>query len=198
MNNTGVRVGYIRVSTKEQNTARQDNAFSKLELDKIFTEKISGKDRKRPQLEAMLSYIREGDTLYIESLSRLGRSTKDLINIVEELEVRKVQIISLKENIDTNTPSGKLMFHIFASLAEFERDTIKQRQAEGIEEAKKLGKFKGRQPIKIDEKMFEKYYNKWKEKEITAIRAMKELNLKSNTFYRKVKSYERQKGISQC
>jgi len=197
MNNTGVKVGYIRVSTKEQNTARQDNAFSKLELDKIFTEKISGKNRKRPQLEAMLSYIREGDSLYIESLSRLGRSTKDLINIVEELEAKNVQIISLKENIDTNTPAGKLMFHIFASLAEFERDTIKQRQAEGIEEAKKLGKFKGRKKITIDEKMFEKYYNKWKiEKEITAVQAKKELGLKHNTFYRRVADYERKKGIS--
>jgi DNA invertase Pin-like site-specific DNA recombinase len=197
MNNTGVKVGYIRVSTKEQNTARQDNAFSKLELDKIFTEKISGKNRKRPQLEAMLSYIREGDSLYIESLSRLGRSTKDLINIVEELEAKNVQIISLKENIDTNTPAGKLMFHIFASLAEFERDTIKQRQAEGIEEAKKLGKFRGRKKITIDEKMFEKYYNKWKiEKEITAVQARKELGLKRNTFYRRVADYERKKGIS--
>jgi len=197
MNNTGVRVGYIRVSTKEQNTARQDNAFSKLELDKIFTEKISGKNRKRPQLEAMLNYIREGDILYIESLSRLGRSTKDLINIVEELEARKVQIISLKENIDTNTPSGKLMFHIFASLAEFERDTIKQRQAEGIEEAKKLGKFRGRRKIVIDEKTFEKYYNKWKiEKSITAVQARNALDLKRNTFYRRVADYERKKGIS--
>jgi DNA invertase Pin-like site-specific DNA recombinase len=197
MNNTGVKVGYIRVSTKEQNTARQDSAFSKLELDKIFTEKISGKNRKRPQLEAMLNYIREGDSLYIESLSRLGRSTKDLINIVEELETKNVQIISLKENIDTNTPAGKLMFHIFASLAEFERDTIKQRQAEGIEEAKKLGKFRGRKKITIDEKMFEKYYNKWKiEKEITAVQARKELGLKRNTFYRRVADYERKKGIS--
>lgn len=191
-----MKVGYIRVSTKEQNTIRQESAFDKLNLDKIFMEKISGKDTNRPQLNDMLNYVRDEDVLYIESLSRLGRSTKDLINIVEKLNEKNVQLVSLKESIDTTTPAGKLMFHIFASLAEFERETIKQRQQEGIEEAKKLGKFKGRKPIEIDDKMFERLYNKWKSGEIKAVEVMKELKLKPNTFYRKVRSYE--KGLSKC
>jgi DNA invertase Pin-like site-specific DNA recombinase len=191
-----MKVAYIRVSTKEQNTARQDLVFNNMEIDKIFSEKISGKNTNRPQLKAMLEYVREKDILYIESLSRLGRSTKDLIEIVEQLNKKQVQLVSLKENIDTTSPTGKLMFHIFASLAEFERDTLKQRQQEGIEIAKKQGKFKGRQPIKINNNEFESIYNKWKNGDLTAVEAQKALKLKPNTFYRRVKSYERNKGLS--
>jgi DNA invertase Pin-like site-specific DNA recombinase len=186
-----MKVGYIRVSTKEQNTARQDEAFTSLGLDKIYSEKISGKNTKRPQLQAMLSYVREGDTLYIESLSRLGRSTKDLIDIVEQLNEKNVQLVSLKESIDTTTPTGKLMFHIFASLAEFERDTLKQRQLEGIAIAKKEGKFKGRTKINVNEKLFIEVYNIWKSGSITAVEAQKRLKLKPNTFYRRIQKYER-------
>jgi DNA invertase Pin-like site-specific DNA recombinase len=184
-----MKVGYIRVSTEEQKTARQDNALNGL-VDKVYSESISGKNTNRPQLKAMLEYVREGDILYIESLSRLGRSTKDLINIVEELNNNNVQLISLKENVDTTTPQGKLMFHIFASLAEFERETIKQRQLEGIIEAKKNGVYKGRQEIKVDDNKFIEVYNKWKNGKLKAVEAMKTLELKANTFYRRVKRYE--------
>lgn len=190
-----MKVGYIRVSTEQQNTARQDSMLNDM-VDKIFTEKISGKNTNRPKLIEMLNFIRENDILYIESLSRLGRSTKDLIQIVEQLDNKGVQLISLKEKIDTTTPQGKLMFHIFASLAEFERDTMKQRQKEGIEEAKKAGKYKGRIPIYVDDKIFEKLYTSWKSGELKAVQVMKDLNLKPNTFYRRVKEYE--KRFSQC
>lgn len=184
------KIGYIRVSTNEQNTDRQESALNNLNLDKIFLEKISGKDINRPQLIEMMKYIREGDILYIESLSRLGRSTKDLIILVEQLNSKNVQLVSLKESIDTTTPSGKLMFNIFASLAEFERDIIKLRQREGIEAAKAKGKHLGRPRAEYPSNWV-KTYNDWKANKIKAVEAMKELNIKKSTFYKLVKQFER-------
>lgn len=189
-----MKIGYIRVSTKEQKTDRQDFAFDKLELDKIFSESISGKNINRPELSSMLDFVRDGDILYIESLSRLGRSMKDLVSIVEILNEKNVQLVSLKENIDTTTPQGKLMFHIFASLSEFERETIRQRQKEGIEVAKRKGKFKGRKPIKVNKTRFEELYFRWKDDEITAVEMMRMLKMKKTTFYKKVKEYETLRG----
>jgi DNA invertase Pin-like site-specific DNA recombinase len=187
-----MKVAYIRVSTKEQNTARQDEVFGEMGIDKIFTEKISGKNRNRPQLNAMLEYVRENDVLYIESLSRLGRSTKDLIEIVEELTRKKVQLISLKENIDTTSPTGKLMFHIFASLAEFERDTLKQRQREGIEIAKRKGRFTGKRAQKLP-KNFGKIYELWKNKIITYQEAIRRSGMAKSSFYKMAQRYKEEK-----
>lgn len=184
------KIGYIRVSTEEQNTARQEEALNKLNLDRIFIEKISGKDRNREQLKVMLNYVREGDILYIESLSRLGRSTLDLINIVNELNEKHVQLISLKEFIDTSTPSGKLTFTIFAALAEFERETTRLRQREGIEIAKKQGKYKGRKTIEYNIKIFQEFYPLWKSGKLTAVDFMKRLNVKKTTFYKIINEYE--------
>ncbi|MEG2650470.1 MAG: recombinase family protein, partial [Eubacterium sp.] len=113
------RIGYIRVSTEEQNEARQEVIMEQLDASKVFIEKLSGKDTNRPQLKAMLDYVREGDTVVVESYSRLARSTKDLLNIVDELSSKGVQFISQKENIDTTTPQGRLMLTIFAGLAQF-------------------------------------------------------------------------------
>ena len=104
-----MNVAYVRVSTVEQNEDRQLEALKKHNIDKWFTEKVSGKDTNRPELKAMLEYVREGDTIYIHDFSRLARSTKDLLDIVEELERKKVHLVSNKENINTSTPSGKLM-----------------------------------------------------------------------------------------
>jgi DNA invertase Pin-like site-specific DNA recombinase len=183
------KIGYIRVSSIEQKTDRQMDLFSKLGLNKIFQEKVSGKNTDRLQLQKMLEYIREGDTLYIESLSRLGRSTKDLINIVEELNNKKVQLVSLKENIDTITPAGKLTFTIFASLAEFERECIKERQREGIESARGKGKHLGR-PKAVYPDKWESTYKEWKNGNITAVQAFTKLNMPKATFYKMVKQYE--------
>ena len=187
-------IGYVRVSTQEQNEDRQLTIMEQYKADKIFTEKISGKNTDRPQLKKMLEYVREGDTLVIESYSRLARSTKDLINLVEQLKAKGVNLISTKENIDTSTPQGRLMFTIFAGLAEFERECTLQRQAEGIAEAKKRGVYKGRQRIEVDTDTFTKVYDEWKQGNITARTAMQKLGLSANTFYRRVKEYEEVKG----
>ncbi|MCQ2411617.1 MAG: recombinase family protein [Sphaerochaetaceae bacterium] len=181
-----MKVAYIRVSTEEQNTARQQEAMKALGVEKIFIEKISGKNLNRPQLKAMMEYVREGDCLYVESYSRLARSTQDLLSIIEKLTEKKVAFISLKENIDTTTPQGKFMLTVFAGLAEFERTCLLQRQREGIECAKAEGKYKGRKPVEKPEN-FDEVIKLWKDGEITARRAMQKLNLTASTFYRMVK-----------
>ncbi len=134
------KIGYIRVSTEHQETARQQEIMCDHQVDRIFSEKLSGANTDRPQLKAMLDYVREGDTLYIESISRLGRSTKDLLNIIDTLTDKGVTLISHKENIDTDTPTGKFMLTVFAAFSQLEREQLKQRQREGIEIAKAQGK----------------------------------------------------------
>ncbi len=178
-----MKVAYIRVSTEEQNTARQEEAMKALGVDKIFMEKISGKDTNRPQLKAMLEYVREGDILLVESYSRLARNTTDLFNIVEELEKKGVAFKSLKENIDTTTPQGKLMFTIFAGVAQFERECTRERQREGIEIAKKEGKYTGRKAIEKPSN-WDSVIERMNRGEITKVEARKELGLTHATFYR--------------
>jgi len=180
-----MKIGYIRVSTKDQNTDRQEKLLKELGAEKIFSEKISGKNTDRPQLKAMMDFAREGDILYVESYSRLARSTQDLLNIIASLNNKGVQFVSLKEQVDTTSPQGRLMLTIFAGLAQFERECILQRQAEGIAIAKEKGKYKGRKPIAKPEN-WDSVYKKWKKKEITAVQAQRELNLKPNTFYRMI------------
>lgn len=177
-------IGYIRVSTSDQNEDRQFSIMKQYKAEKIFNEKISGKNTNRPELTKMLEYVREGDTLVIESYSRLARSTRDLINLVDQLNAKGVNLISTKENIDTNTPQGKLMFTIFAGLAEFERECTLQRQAEGIAEAKKRGVYKGRVPKPYDEKLLRIECEKWRNGEQTATAVMRKLDMSSNRFYR--------------
>ena len=185
-----VKVGYVRVSSLEQNTIRQEVLMDELGVDKIFIDKASGKDINRPQLKDMLKYVRDGDAVIVESYSRLARSTRDLLYIVETLRDKGVEFISKKELIDTTTPAGRLMLTIFAGLYQFERECTFERQAEGIAEAKKAGKYTGRKPIEVDEKMFEKLYGEWKAGKISAVAMQKALGLTASTFYRRVKAYE--------
>jgi len=181
-----MKVAYIRVSTEEQNTARQEEMMKIQGVEKIFMEKISGKNTNRPQLKAMLDYVREGDTLVVESYSRLARNTQDLLKIVDELEKKKVAFISLKENIDTSTPQGKLMLTIFAGLAQFERECTLQRQKEGIAIAKEQGKYKGRKALEKPEN-WDSVIERMNKGEITKVQARTELGLTHATFYRLLK-----------
>ena len=177
-----MNIAYVRVSTVEQNEARQLEALEKYNIDKWFTEKISAKDTNRPQLQAMLEFAREGDIVYIHEFSRLARSTKDLLEIVEALNNKGVQLVSNKENLDTSTPTGKLMLTMIGAIAEFERQQILERQKEGIAIAKKEGKFKGRQVKAIDEELFAKYYAEYKLRKINKVQFAEKLNISRPTL----------------
>lgn len=142
-----MNIGYIRVSTIEQNPERQYSDLKKYKIDKFFEEHASGKNTERPVLNEMLNFIREGDTLFIESFSRLARNTADLLNIIETLKNKNVKIISQKENLDTGSPTGKMMITMIGAIATFERELILERQKEGIAIAKAAGKYKGRKKI---------------------------------------------------
>jgi DNA invertase Pin-like site-specific DNA recombinase len=183
------KIGYIRVSSMDQNTDRQELALSKLGIKKIFTEKISGKSTNRPVLKEMLGYLREGDMLYIESISRLARSTRDLLSLVEQLQDKKVELISFKENIDTATAQGKFVLTIFGALSELERESTLQRQREGIEAARLKGKKFGRPRIETP-KNWNSVIRLWKQGKITAVEAMKRLQLDRGTFYRRVNEFD--------
>lgn len=141
------KIEYIIVSTEHQETARQQEIMCDYQVARVFSEKLSGANTDRPQLRAMLEYVREGD---IESISRLGCSTKGLLNIIDTLTAKGVTLISHKEKIDTDTPAGNFMLTVFAALSQLVREQLKQRQREGIEIAKAQGKYTGRKPIEID------------------------------------------------
>lgn len=183
-----MKIGYVRVSTKEQNTARQEELMKVLGVDKIYIDQMSGKDMERPALQDMMKFAREGDSVIVESISRFARNTKDLLELTEQLNNKHVQFVSQKENIDTNTPAGKFMLTIFGAVAELEREYIRQRQKEGIEIAKEKGKYKGRPAKQLD--TFDEIYQQWKSGNITATFASEQLNVSRSTFYRKVTAYE--------
>lgn len=180
------RIGYIRVSTEEQNTARQWAALEQYQLDRAYEEKVSGKDTARPELRKMLEYVREGDAVYIESLSRLGRSTTDLLAIVEQFTAKGVGLVSDKESIDTATPQGKFVLTVFAALSQLERETTLQRQREGIDAARKAGKKWGK-PAATVPAGWDKTITEVKAGTMTAVQAMKKLGLKKTTYYKLLK-----------
>ena len=161
-----MNVAYVRVSTIDQNEARQLEALEKHNIEKWFIEKISGKDTNRPKLQELLDYVREGDTVYIHDFSRLARSTKDLLEIIELLAAKNVNLVSNKENLDTSTATGKLMVTVIGAINEFERQNLLERQKEGIEIAKREGKFKGGQVKQIDDAAFNAAYEKYKSREL--------------------------------
>ena len=190
-----IKIGYCRISSKSQNPARQIKALEDHGVEKLFEEEMSGKDKKRPKLQEMMNFIREGDTLVIESISRLARNTKDFLEIVNDLTERGVEVVSLKENIDTSNPQGKFICTIFGALYELERESIKQRQMEGICIAKEKGVMFGRPPILIDDN-FMREYKRWREGKQTAVSTYKRLNISRTSFYRKVQQVEKDKQIS--
>lgn len=180
-----MKIGYIRVSTEEQNTIRQELLMQELGVDEMYIDKASGKSTDRPQLKKMMEYVRRGDTVIVESISRFARNTKDLLELIELLSAKEVIFISKKEAIDTTTATGKFMLTIFGAVAELEREYILQRQREGIAIAKQNGKYTGRKRIQSPE--FDRVVARWRAGEITATKAMELLKLTRNTFYRRVK-----------
>lgn len=186
-----MKVGYIRVSTTEQNIERQEILMQQLEVEQVFIDKLSGKNTDRPQLKAMINFVRSGDTVIVESISRFARNTRDLLDLVEQLKSKGVAFISKKETIDTNTAAGQFMLTVFAAMAQLERDCILDRQREGIAVAKSKGTYKGRKPVEIDNAMLQNVYSDWKSGNISAVKAMQKLDLKANTFYRRMKELER-------
>ncbi len=191
-----MKIGYIRVSTEEQNTIRQETIMNNLGVEKLFVEKVSGKSTEnRPQLKEMMNFIREGDIVVVESISRFARSTSDLLKLVEQLREKKVDFFSQKETIDTTTPQGMFMLTVFGAMAQLERETILQRQREGIEAARAAGKYKGKKPIEIDTNKFDEIYKKVINKECTNNYAMTQLGLKRNTYYKAVADYKRRNKI---
>lgn len=180
-----MNIAYVRVSTVDQNEARQKESLKKHNIDRWFTEKASAKDTNRPQLKAMFEFAREGDTIYIHDFSRLARSTADLLKIVERLKDKKIHLVSNKENIDSSTPTGKLMLTMIGAINEFERANLLERQREGIDQAKKQGKYKGRKPIDIPD--FEKHYSRYMNREVNKAQLAKELNISRPTLDKLIK-----------
>lgn len=181
-----MRIGYIRVSTEEQNLARQEVLMQTLGVEKVFRDKASGKNTERPEFKAMLEFVREGDTLCVESFSRLSRSTRDLLNTVETLSRKGVTLVSDKEKVDTGTPQGRFMLTVFGALAELERENTLQRQREGIEIAKAAGKYKGRAPIPVTED-FVKLAKLWQAGGVPLAAAVARSGMSRATFLRKCK-----------
>ena len=177
---------YVRVSTVEQHEDRQIEALEKHGIDKWYIEKISGKNTNREQLQLMLDEAEPGDTIFIHDFSRLARSTKDLLDVVESLNSRGIRLISNKEYVDTSTPTGKLMLTMIGAIAEFERTTMLERQAEGIAIAKQEGRM-GR-PTIMPSDNFNAIVQEWRAGKITAVDAMKQSGMTKATFYRKVKA----------
>lgn len=182
-----MEIAYVRVSTIEQSESRQIEAMEKYNIEKWFIEKVSGKNANRPKLNEMLDFAREGDTIHIHDFSRLARSTKDLLNIVELLNKKGVTLTSNKENVDTSTPTGKLMLTMIGAISEFELMNLKERQREGILIAKRNGKYKGRKPVKIDD--FEKYYQQYKNRDINKSQLAVKLGISRPTLNKLIEEY---------
>jgi len=159
--------------------------MKELGVAQVFIDKMSGKSMDRPQLQKMLGFVREGDTVIVESISRFARNTRDLLELIELLHSKQVNFVSKKEALDTTMPSGKFMLTIFGAVAELEREYILQRQREGIAIAKANGVYRGRKRIERPE--FAAVIKQWQSGAITAVEAMKRLDMKSSTFYRRVK-----------
>ena len=183
-----MNIGYVRVSTVEQNEARQLESLKGYDIDKWYTEKVSGKDLNRPELQKMLDFAREGDTIYIHDFSRISRSVKDLLSLIDLLEAKKVHLVSVKENLDTSTPAGRLMLTMIGAINEFERANLLERQAEGIAIAKAKGKYKGRKAIEINEAFIEGY-NKYLARKLSKSALAKELGVSRPTLDKLINEY---------
>jgi DNA invertase Pin-like site-specific DNA recombinase len=182
-------IGYARISTQDQTPALQKDALEKLGCNKIFTDTASGAKAERTGLNEALEYVREGDTLVVWRLDRLGRSLKHLIETITELNNRKIGFKSIQENIDTTTSGGKLIFHIFGALAEFERDIIRERTQAGLQAARARGR-KGGRPKALTPKKAQMVQDLYRNKENSIDEICKTLNISRTTFYRYLSKLE--------
>ena len=183
-----MNIAYIRVSTVEQNEQRQIEAMKPFTIEKWFIEKISAKDTNRPKLQELLEFAREGDTIHVHDFSRLARSTKDLLDIVEQLTQKNIYLVSNKENIDTSTPTGKLMLTRIGAINEFERYNLLERQREGIAIAKRNGKYTGGKRKNVPN--FENGYQRYLRREISKVALAKELRISRPTLDKLIKEYK--------
>lgn len=183
-----MNIAYIRVSTVEQNEQRQIEAMKLFNIEKWFIEKISAKDTNRPKLQELLEFAREGDIIHVHDFSRLARSTKDLLDIVEQLTQKNIYLVSNKENIDTSTPTGKLMLTMIGAINEFERYNLLERQREGIAIAKRNGKYTGGKRKNVSN--FENGYLRYLRREISKVALAKELRISRPTLDKLIKEYK--------
>ena len=180
---------YQRISNPQQNLTSQEELKEKYKVEKVYTDICTNKDNDRPGLERMIDFLREGDVVLIESINRLAFNVKDLLSIVEKIKEKGVRFISVKENIDTSTDTGKFCLDLFESLSELEKEAIKEKQAEGIALAKERGVYKGRAPMEIDENKFKTMCEERKAGKRTATSIQKEFDITGTTFYRWIKEY---------
>ena len=181
-----MNIGYARVSTSEQNTNLQTDALTAAACEKVYIDKISGAKADRPELKRLKDQLRKGDTLVVWRLDRLGRSLKDLIEWITELETQGVAFKSLHENIDTSTPSGKLVFHVFGALAEFERNLIKERTNAGLAAARARGRVGGR-PNKLSDRKQQIAKDMYTSKKYTIQAICEDLGISKPTLYKYLK-----------
>lgn len=178
-------LGYARVSTDTQNLDRQLDALKQYGIDQLYCEKMSGAKKSRPELDRMLHEMEDGDTVVIESLSRLGRSVKNLAELMEVFNTRNIRLISLKETIDTTSSTGRLLFTILSSLAQFERDVLVERTKEGLHAARARGRCGGRP--KTDEAVLKKAVALYQTKQYS-LKEIRELTgVSASTIYRAIK-----------
>lgn len=177
-----MKIGYARVSTADQHLRMQEDALKSVGCEEIYTDVISGVKSKRPGLDKALSYLREGDTLVVWKLDRLGRSIQHLIQTVSDLQEKKISFKSLQENIDTGTSGGKLIFHIFSALAEFERDLIQERTQAGLKAARARGKMGGRPPL-LDTRQINRMIEMYDDQKNTVAEICKIYNISRPSFY---------------
>ncbi|MFI3226214.1 MAG: recombinase family protein [Clostridia bacterium] len=174
--------GYIRVSTIEQNISRQEETMKNFKVERVFIDKVSGKNKNRPKLQELLEFVRDGDVVVVSDFSRLARNTGDLLELSQILESRGVSLVSSKENIDTKTATGKLMLTLIGAIATFERDCLLERQREGIEIAKAKGVYKGRK--RVQPQNFDEMVDKYNRREIkTKTDLAKNLGISRKTLY---------------
>lgn len=177
-----MKVGYVRVSTVEQNEDRQVKGLEKCGIEKWYIEKVSGKNTDRPEFQRMMSELKEGDIIYVHALSRLARNARDLLNIQYELQEKGVNLVSNKENIDTTTPTGRCFFGMLAVMNQFEREIMLERQAEAIAVAKEKGTYKTRGDKKIDVELFDENYNLYISGDITKVEFAKNIGVSRPTL----------------